>query len=55
MEFKYTAQKRIYQEIKNLSPKKEIEYFNLKAKEGFFKDFVESLIHTEKEVIATVE
>ncbi|OGU10677.1 MAG: hypothetical protein A2X61_04890 [Ignavibacteria bacterium GWB2_35_12] len=40
LEFKYKAQERIYNEIKNLSPDEEKAYFNRKVKEGSFSDFV---------------
>lgn len=44
LEFKYKTQERIYNEIKNLNPEEEKEYFNRKVKESSFKDFVESLV-----------
>ncbi len=40
IEFKYKAQERIYNDIKNLSPDEEIAYFNRKVQEGTFSDFV---------------
>lgn len=49
LEFKYKAQERIYNEIKNLSPDEEKAYFNSKVKEGSFKDFVASLTKKKSE------
>jgi hypothetical protein len=50
LEFKYKAQERIYKIIKDFSPEEEIAYFNNKAKEGPFRDFVASLQKKPKSV-----
>jgi hypothetical protein len=49
LEFKYKAQERIYNEIKNLSRDEEKAYFNRKVKEGSFSDFVELVTGIESE------
>ncbi len=49
LEFKYKAQERIYNEIKNLSPDDEKAYFNRKVKEGSFSNFVGFVTSIESE------
>jgi hypothetical protein len=34
VEFKHKAQERIYQEVKDLGPRAEIDYFDRRAREG---------------------
>ena len=43
VEFKRRAQDRIYQHIRDLSPKEEIEYFRKAAEQGPLGDFWRSL------------
>ncbi|MFH1050014.1 MAG: hypothetical protein V1779_03675 [bacterium] len=54
LKFKYEIQEKIYNEIKNLSPKDEIAYFNNAVKEGSFKHFAEILTRNDKEILLPV-
>ncbi|MBI5323732.1 MAG: hypothetical protein HZB41_00345 [Ignavibacteriae bacterium] len=47
LEFKYKAQERIYNDIKNLSPEEEKAYFNRKVKEGSYWDIIGLIINME--------
>jgi hypothetical protein len=48
LEFKDKVQEQIYNNIRNLTIEQEKDYFNSKAKQGSFKDFVISLNYTHQ-------